>query len=164
MATQNQYYMLTSLVRAHGLEMIERDEDGNVVAPEQKEGLTEDEIDDLVAAFSFKTTEVGSYFVEYNRPSARLVDLMHLAPERSDTYIELLEFVDGDARTYPQIEALLSGRPVLETVIDGHRETMQPSVFVDKLERAGALVWKDGWTLTEEGREFLQDLKVNGQA
>ena len=144
--------------------MIERDEDGNVVAPEQKEGLTEDEIDDLVAAFSFKTTEVGSYFVEYNRPSARLVDLMHLAPERSDTYIELLEFVDGDARTYPQIEALLSGRPVLETVIDGHRETMQPSVFVDKLERAGALVWKDGWTLTEEGREFLQDLKVNGQA
>ena len=164
MATQNQYYMLTSLVRAHGLEMIERDEDGNVVAPEQKEGLTEDEIDDLVAAFSFKTTEVGAYFVEYNRPQARLVDLLSLDPGRADTYRELLEYVAAEARPYRDIEALLSGRPVLETVIDGHRETMQPSVFVDKLERAGALVWKDGWTLTEEGREFLQDLKVNGQA
>ena len=102
--------------------------------------------------------------MEYNRPSARLVDLLHLAPERAETYIELLEFVDVDARSYPEIEALLSGRPVLEIIIDGNRETMQPSVFVDKLERAGALVWKDGWTLTEEGREFLEDLKVNGQA
>lgn len=164
MSTQNQFYMLTSLVRAYGLEMIERDEAGNRVLPEQKEGLSEDEVDDLVAAYSFKTTEVGDYFVEYNRPSARLVDLLHLAPERAETYIELLEFVDVDARSYPEIEALLSGRPVLEIIIDGNRETMQPSVFVDKLERAGALVWKEGWTLTEEGREFLEDLKVNGQA
>lgn len=164
MATQNQFYMLTSLVRAYGLEMIERDEEGNRVLPEQKEGLSEDEVDDLVASYSFKTTEVGDYFVAYNRPAARLVELLHLVPERAETYIELLEFVDGDARSYPEIEKLLSGRPVLETIIDGNRETMQPSVFVDKLERAGALVWKEGWTLTEEGREFLEDLKVNGQA
>ena len=58
----------------------------------------------------------------------------------------------------------LLGSSALQTVIDGRVETMQPSVFVDKLERAGALVWKEGWTLTEEGREFLEDLKVNGQA
>lgn len=162
--TQNQYYLLTSLVKAHGLEMVERDEAGDVVTAEMKEGLDEDEIDDLVAAISFKTTEVGDYFVEYNRPAARLVDLLHLAPERTDTYIELLEFIGEAPRTYPAIEGLLAGRPVLETVIDGRRETMQPSVFVDKLERAGALVWKDGWTLTEEGREFLRDLLENGQA
>ena len=162
--TQNQYYLLTSLVRAHGLVLIERDEAGNEVSPDQKEGLTEDEIDDLVAAISFKTTEVGAYFAEYNRPAARLVDLLHLVPERTDTYIELLRFVDGAARPYGQIEHLLAGRPALETVIDGRVETMQPSVFVDKLERAGALVWKDGWTLTEEGREFLEDLLEHDQA
>ena len=49
---------------------------------------------------------------------------------------------------------LLLGRPALQTVIDGHVETMQPSVFVDKLERSGALVWKEGWCLTEEGTRF----------
>ena len=38
---------------------------------------------------------------------------------------------------------------------------MQPSVFVDKLERAGALVWNEGWRLTEEGEAFLQDLKAS---
>lgn len=136
-ATQNQFYMLMSLVRSYGLDMIERDEDGNRVLPEQKEGLSEDEVDDLVAEISFKSTDVGDWFVDYNKPSAR---------------------------PYGQIEELLLGRPALQTVIDGRVETMQPSVFVDKLERAGALVWKEGWTLTEEGREFLEDLKVNGQA
>ena len=113
---------------------------------------------------SFKSTDVGDWFVDYNKPSARLVDLLHLVPERTDTYIELLEFVEAAPRPYGQIEELLLGRPALQTVIDGRVETMQPSVFVDKLERAGALVWKEGWTLTEEGREFLEDLKVNGQA
>ena len=142
-ATQNQFYMLMSLVRSYGLDMIERDEDGNRVLPEQKEGLSEDEVDDLVAEISFKSTDVG---------------------ERTDTYIDLLEFVEAAPRPYGQIEELLLGRPALQTVIDGRVETMQPSVFVDKLERAGALVWKEGWTLTEEGREFLEDLKVNGQA
>ena len=163
LATQNQYYLLISLAKAHGLELIERDEAGERVTEVQKEGLTEDEVDALVADISFKTTEVGEYFVDYNRPQARLVDLLGLVPERADTYTELLEFVGEEPRTYGQIEGLLRGRPALETIIDGHRETMQPSVFVDKLERAGALIWKEGWTLTEEGREFLRDLKVNGQ-
>lgn len=164
LATQNQYYLLTSLAKAHGLELIERDETGESVTAAQKEGLTEDEVDDLVAAISFKTTEVGAYFVEYNRPQARLVDLLSLDPGRADTYRELLEYVAAEARPYRDIEAFLDGRPALQTVIDGRPEKMQPSVFVDKLERAGALVWKDGWTLTEEGREFLEDLKVHGQA
>lgn len=159
-ATQNQYAMLTSLVKACGLELIERDEAGNRVLPEQKEGLTEDEADDLVASLSYKTTDVGRAFADYNRPQARLVDLLQLAPERTDAYAELLEFVGAAPRTYAQVEELLRGRPALETVIDGRRERMQPSVFVDKLERAGALIWNDGWTLTEEGREFLADLQT----
>ena len=150
--------------KKYGLDMIERDEEGNRVLPEQKEGLSEDEVDDLVAEISFKSTDVGDWFVDYNKPSARLVDLLHLVPERTDTYIELLEFVEAAPRPYGQIEELLLGSSALQTVIDGRVETMQPSVFVDKLERAGALVWKEGWTLTEEGREFLEDLKVNGQA
>lgn len=164
LATQNQYAMLKTLVKAYGLCLIERDAEGAEVLPAQKEGLTEDEVDDLVVSVAFKTTEVGAYFVEYNKPSARLVDLLNLDPARTDTYREVLEFVGEAPRPYSQIETLLAGRPALQTVIDGRAETMQPSVFVDKLERAGALVWKDGWTLTEEGREFLRDLKENGRA
>lgn len=86
---------------------------------------------------------------------------MQLAPERADVYRELLEFTAAKPRTYHDIAELLRDRPVLETVIGGTRHTMQPSVFVDKLERAGALVWNEGWRLTEEGEAFLQDLKAS---
>lgn len=164
LATQNQYYLLMSLVKAHGLEFIERDDDGNLVTPAMKEGLTEDEADDLVATWSFKTTEVGDYFVEYNKPVARLVDLLNLVPERTESYIDLLEFIEAQPRPYGEIQEMLEGAPALQVMIDGHLETMQPSVFVDKLERAGALIWKDsGWTLTEEGRDFLVDMKKTVQ-
>ena len=71
------------------------------------------------------------------------------------------EFVRARPRAYNDIVELLRGRPVLETVIDGERRRMQPSVFVDKLERSGALVWKEGWCLTEEGDAFLRDLKAS---
>ncbi|WP_232050817.1 hypothetical protein [Arabiibacter massiliensis] len=162
-ATQNQARMADTLVRAHGLERIERDADGEPITPEQKEGLDEDAIDDLVQSVSFRATDVGARFVEQHRPRARLVELLQLAPERAGTYIELLEFTAEKPRSYGEISELLRGRPVLETVIDGTRHTMQPSVFVDKLERAGALVWKEGWSLTEEGEAFLQDLRASDQ-
>ena len=68
------------------------------------------------------------------------MELLQLAPERADVYIELLEFVRARPRAYNDIVELLRGRPVLETVVDGERRRMQPSVFVDKLERSGALV------------------------
>lgn len=159
--TMNQYYMLQVLVRSYGMDMIERDIDGNLVTPEQKEGLTEDEIDDLVYAFSFKTTDIGRDFVEQNTPQSRLAALLNYKPERRDTYIELLEFIAEAPRSYNEVKELLDGRPILEVVIDGTHETMQPSVFVDKLDRAGAIAWDKGWNLTNEGRKFLEELKVS---
>ena len=141
-------------MRAGGLDRIERDERGAIVMEQDKEGLDEDAVDDLVRSVAFRTTEAGARFVEQHRPQARLVELLQLAPERADVYIELLEFVRARPRAYNDIVELLRGRPVLETVVDGERRRMQPSVFVDKLERSGALVWKEGWCLTEEGTRF----------
>lgn len=160
-ATQNQYRLAEHLVRAGGLDRIERDERGAIVMEQDKEGLDEDAVDDLVRSVAFRTTEAGVRSVEQHRPRARLVELLQLAPERADVYIELLEFVRARPRAYNDIVELLRGRPVLETVVDGERRRMQPSVFVDKLERSGALVWKEGWCLTEEGDAFLRDLKAS---
>lgn len=164
LATQNQYHMVSTLVKAHGLCLVERDVDGNEVLPHQKEGLTEDEIDDLVCSLNYVTTEVGERFVEIHQPKARLVELLGLNPQRSETYIDVLRFVSEKPRSYNEIRGLLEGLPALETVIDGNTVTMQPSVFVDKLERNGALVWDRGWRLTKEGKEFLEDLIANETA
>ena len=157
--TQNQFALISMLTRAGGLECIEYDEQGNRVLPEQKIGLTEDEEDDLVWSFSYKTTEVGARFVEQHQPRARLIEMMNLNPNRKEAYAQVLEFIGAKTRSFPEIDALLRGNPALETIINGRNETMQPSVFVDKLERNGALVWDKGWNLTEEGREYLEELK-----
>lgn len=148
------------LVENYGLEIIERDTEGNVVLPEHKEGLTEDEVDDLVATVNYRTTEFGEDYVRANRPAVRLEQMLSLNPERRETYAEVLEFLEAEPRTYDQVKALLAGRPILEIVLDGRPITMQPSVFLDKLEYAGAIVWKDGWMLTPAGREFLAEIRA----
>ena len=79
-ATQNQYRLAEHLVRAGGLDRIERDERGAIVMEQDKEGLDEDAVDDLVRSVAFRTTEAGVRFVEQHRPRARLVELLQLAP------------------------------------------------------------------------------------
>lgn len=157
--SQNPYQLALTLVKAGGLETIERDADGAVITDEYKEGLLEDEIDDLVQSLNFKTTETGMAYVERNQPRARLAELLDFDPKRSETYIELLSFIDAEPRTYGEIYEFLAGKPALETIVAGVRETMQPSVFVDKLERAGALVWNEGWNLSRDGKSYLEDLE-----
>ncbi|WP_350454939.1 hypothetical protein [Slackia heliotrinireducens] len=154
-ATENPVYMTKVLVRCDGLEEIERTAEGKRVLPEDKEGLTEDEIDDLVATTNFITTEVGAQVVADHSPAARLAALLETSPERAETFQEMLEFVAEKPRTYGEVTDLLKGRPVLQTIINGRTETVQPSVFIDKLERAGVLVWDNGWKLTKEGEAFL---------
>lgn len=156
-ATENPAYMAKSLAREDGLSIIERAADGHEVTSEEKEGLTEDEIDDLVVLVGYRTTDIGCEIIAEHNPLTRLTDLMGTRPDRADTFDELLRFIAEKPRSYDDVKSLLSGRPVLETVINGRIEVVQPSVFIDKLERAGVLVWDKGWKLTEEGRSYLSD-------
>ena len=157
-ASQNQYFLINILVKAGGLDFIERDDGGRRVLPEDKEGLTEDEIDDLVATYHYRTNDVGLAFLKEYSPTSRLVDLLTLAPERTQTYIDVLEFVRGGTRKMSEIEDLLKDREI-GTMVNGRFELIKPSVFVDKLEHAGVLVWDSGWKLSKEGEEYLDEMK-----
>lgn len=158
-ATQDQYHLIVALEQAGGLVRTPLDADGADVTPERLTGLTEDEADDLVATYAFSTTDAGVALVEQHAPRARLIELMGLVPERTDTYVELMAYLEEEPRTYAQICALLQGRPALLRVgPDGEPQQMQPSVFLDKLEQAGGVEWDEGWVLTREGREFLDEL------
>ena len=158
--TMNQYYMIKSLVAAYGLEFIERTEDGLQVTPEMKEGKTEDEIDDLVFSFNYVTTPLGLRLLEERSPRKRLEALLDWEPSRRDTYVQVLNLIAEEPKTYAQIESLMKGSPALETMINGRIETVQPSVFLDKLERAGVLVWNKKWQITEEGLEYLKEMRA----
>ena len=151
--------MANILIKHFGLRCIEHAADGSVVSEADKEGLDEDQIDDLVAYLSYETTLEGAHYVEQNRPEARLITLFNLNPQRSETYVELLEFLEQAPRSYREIKTMMKGKPALETIIGGRTQTMQPSVFVDQLERAGAIVWNGGWILSSAGTSLLNEMR-----
>ena len=156
----NAYHLIAVMENAGGLERFELDDEGDVVDDARKAGLTEDEIDDLVAEYAFMTTPAGQAVVEQHTPRARIIELLGLVPERRDTYIELMEFLAEEPRTYNEVTQLLDGRDVLWHLDSkGNPELMQPSVFLDKLHDAAAIEWQQGWQLSEEGRAYLDELK-----
>ena len=156
----NAYHFIAVMENAGGLERFELDDEGDVVDDARKAGLTEDEIDDLVAEYAFMTTPAGQAVVEQHAPRARIIELLGLVPERRDTYIELMEFLAEEPRTYNEVTQLLDGRDVLWHLDSkGNPERMQPSVFLDKLHDAAAIEWRQGWQLSEEGRTYLDELK-----
>ena len=115
-ATQNPCHMVSTLVRFGGLVAIERDEAGLLVAPERKEGLSEDEADDLVWEVSYLATDAGRRVVEEHSPAGRMQGLFAGAGERAGAYADVLAFVADAPRSYPEIASFLRGRPELETV------------------------------------------------
>ena len=156
----NAYHFIAVMENAGGLERFELDDEGDVVDDARKAGLTEDEIDDLVAEYAFMTTPAGQAVVEQHTPRARIIELLGLVPERRDTYIELMDFLAEEPRTYNEVTQLLDGRDVLWHLDSkGNPELMQPSVFLDKLHDAAAIEWQQGWQLSEEGRAYLDELK-----
>ena len=156
----NAYHFIAVMENAGGLERFELDDEGDVVDDARKAGLTEDEIDDLVAEYAFMTTPAGQAVVEQHTPRARIIELLGLVPERRDTYIELMEFLAEEPRTYNEVTQLLDGGDVLWHLDSkGNPELMQPSVFLDKLHDAAAIEWHQGWQLSEEGHAYLDELK-----
>lgn len=153
-AAQNQYRLITFLVEAGGLERLELDEDGAVVTPEQKEGLTEDEIDDLVFSYALITTDAGAAVAEALNPKRRIMEIFGLDPAYEATYVEVLEYC-AEPRRIADIEALLKDRSVLAFGRTASEQAIKPSFFVDQLERGGGIVWKNGWVISNEGREIL---------
>jgi hypothetical protein len=161
-ARQSQYFLITWLAQHEGLTELEIDENDNIVQPEQKEGLTEDEVDDLVADYAYETTDVGLALVDEMNPEHRLMELLEIVPEHYDTYIEVLEFLE-EPRGFANVDSLLRGRDVLMVGRDSLDQPMQPSVFVDRLERAGGIFWDEGWMITPEGKELLETIRKRVQ-
>lgn len=156
-ANQTPYHLLMFMVDGGGVELLELGHDGEVILPEQTEGLTEDEIDDLIDDFAFETNEYGRDLVEQMSPKRRILDLLEITPEFYDSFIEVMEFLT-EKHSLADVDRLLRGRDVLKVGVEPGTPLIQPSVFVDKLEKAGGIYWKDGWIITNEGQEVLETL------
>ena len=151
---QSPYRLIRTLVHAGGLYWLELDETGRPLTPQAKAGLTPDEIEDATLV----TTPVGEQVAEDLAPEKRLRRLFDLVPQRLTTYLDLMDFC-REQRTFKEIEALLRTRPAAAFASTTSSQPLQPSFFVDALERSGGLAWNDGWKITERGMKVLQQLR-----
>lgn len=153
-ATRDQFALVSELVDHGGLTLFELDAAGNVVTEADMEGLTENEIDDLVASFAYETTEVGCAVAERLNPIRRFAALIEAAPEREPLYMALLSFL-REKHSFADVDSYVRSEEGAKVLAQAGVMGMQPSVFVDKLERAGVVAFLHGWQTTEAGRAIL---------
>lgn len=153
-ATRDQFALVSELVDHGGLALFELDAAGNVVTEADTEGLTENEIDDLVASFAYETTEVGRAVAERLNPAHRFAALVEAAPEREPLYRALLSFL-REKHSFADVDSYVRSEEGAKVLAQAGVAGMQPSVFVDKLERAGMVAFFHGWQTTEAGRAIL---------
>lgn len=121
--------------------------------------MTENEVDDLVVGFAYETTEVGRAVAERLDPHRRFAELVEAAPEREPLYRALLNLLRVK-RTFAEVDSYVRGSEGAMVLAQAGVGGMQPSVFVDKLERAGVLFYDGGWQATEAGIEVLDGVRA----
>lgn len=149
-ATEPQYELIQYLVRAGGIDEYELDAQGAIVQEQRKAGLSEDELDDLVCTWGYRTSALGRQVAQEMRPARRLDSLLSEHPEWAEALLDTLGFLD-EKRELGEVGDFL--KTLCLTAPDG--AMLQPGVFVDKLEKAGVIVWQDGWVISEDGRQCL---------
>ena len=100
------------------------------------------------------TTVVGEQVREDLAPERRLESLFEEQPHRTEVYLDVMDFC-RTPRAYQEVCDLLQGRDVLSLTRNADGQLLQPSFFVDMLERSGGLVWKGGWKVTKQGEALL---------
>jgi hypothetical protein len=152
--SQPQYALIQWLVEAGALDELEVDAESSIITDQQKQGLDEDQLDDLVQTFAYQITTDGQTVLTEFNPISRVSKLLAEVPERYETYIEVLEFL-RESHSYAEVDTLLRGRDILMSGREPDERPMQPSVFVDKLAACGGIAWDKGWKTTKEGKELL---------
>lgn len=151
---QSPYGLMDQLVTAGGLERTEVDEQGVPVLPEDKEGLTEDEVDDLVADEVFTTTDVGVEVASYFSPDRRMARLLDIHPQAAPAFADLMSYCE-QPHTRVELESYIRSKSLLSSM--GSDAQLRPSVMLDKLEAAGMLEWRQhAWRLSDAGRRYIQ--------
>ncbi len=125
-ALQTPQVLLSWLVQAGGIELIEAEEGAPV----------------------FLTTQAGSNVVRLENPINRIGHLLAQDFEYHDVYLQVLRSCLAP-KTKDEIESMLDGNPVLEN------PKVYPSFVIGNLEEAGALEWEGKWRTTQPGKKFL---------
>lgn len=152
---QSPVALIEVMVRSFGLVKTAFDSNGNAVDQKLLASLTPDEADDIVCSSTLKTSEAGYAVIEALAPSKRFEAQLARNRGRIETFIAILGFCAQEPRKFPVIKAFYDAHDEFEkdTAVDS--QALACDFYVDKLEKAGMLVWRGQWEVTDEGRQML---------
>lgn len=128
------------------------------ISEEELDGMSDEEYDEFFECYLVRTTEEGAEAVRRASPENRMDDLRYAHPVQGPGYLDVLRYIDERPRTRYEIERFCKGKSYLKASSNLGIAEVRPSHFIDKLERAGVIVWKDGWTINDAGKAYLASL------
>lgn len=152
------FFVMQWLVDAGCLESIDVDESGSPVdrAAMIESGATEDDIDDIIASYAYRTTEAGSAIDASFAPSARLAALVSEHPEAREAILEVIAFLTS-GHTLGEIAVYMKDSLGIDQT-DMAKGWANPISIVNKLSDAGVITFVNHvWETTDEGRRLLQE-------
>lgn len=136
-------------------------DEAKVVREDYVEGDDEVQIDfleiDEPQPGMWVATEEGLAVVDAMDDTESTRQLIAKEPVYVDIYHQILDFVSAPyGRSAKEIDRLVNSSPLLE------EPRRYSGYFVARLEREGAIEWRDGWVITPAGTEVLEGMSVNG--
>lgn len=94
-------------------------------------------------------TDEGLSAIDSADPFAELKQLLVVEANYRDVFLDLLQYCAKESRSQKELDAFVQENPVT------HKPRRYGGYFIDRLEAHKAIVWKDNWSTTEIGKEFL---------
>ncbi len=151
---QSPAMLMEMLENAGGLESAAIDAQGEIIADETCAQMTEDQLDEAIAGYRVSTTDAGFAVVGMLSPSKRLQAKLAEKPERSETYLKVLDLC-RNPRTLADVQEFFRTDGSLARDTDVDTQPIAPDYYLSELEKTGALVWNEGWRTTAQGEAFL---------
>ncbi|MDO4290195.1 MAG: hypothetical protein Q4C41_03075 [Eggerthellaceae bacterium] len=154
------FFIAQWLVDAGCLDAFDIDAEGNVVNAEAMaaQGATDDEIDDAIASYAYRTNEVGRAVAEAFAPNVRLSKLIAEHPEARPILRETLSFLCAQ-HTLGELSAHLKTSLAPEEAA-AYGALADSTVLASKLSDAGVIEFSShNWRITAEGRELLFEIE-----
>lgn len=151
---------IDALVRKHAL--IEQVfVNGEPYAGTLEDAMLDESLPDEADAFTALTmTERGHELFEAYQPSSLLCGLVDDHPQYREVYAAALwACANDEGCSRADLEAEIRRFPALSPDPDSGQTKVYPQYFIDALESAGGIEWKDGtWHATAAGRQAVEQL------
>lgn len=124
--------------------------------------LVEDESVPAEAEITYgvRATELGRDTVAPYAPTAQLTELIEGDPEAAPVHLRVLELCCAEGgKSKKELDQVLNDEGLIPHDERTGLISIYPAYYIDNLEKAGGLVWKDTWRVTEEGREVLANTR-----